>query len=101
MYYVYIIYSHKHKKLYKGSTSDLKKRLIDHNRGKTKSTSNGRPWALIHYQGFLNKDDALREELFLKSGKGRERIRYLLQKTIKDINSKQGEVAERSKATVC
>lgn len=87
MHYVYILYSEKSNKLYKGSTSDLKNRLAEHNRRKVKSTVSGIPWKIIYYQGFLNKTDALREELFLKSGKGRERIKYLLQETIKDINN--------------
>ena len=39
--------------------------------------SNG-PWKLVYYEAFLNKEDARREELFLKSGKGKERIKYLL-----------------------
>ncbi|MDP1706281.1 MAG: GIY-YIG nuclease family protein [bacterium] len=86
MYYVYVLYSEKNNKLYKGSTSDLKRRLAEHNRGKVDSTISGKSWRLIYYQGFINKKDALREELFLKSGKGRERIKYLLQETIKDIN---------------
>lgn len=82
MYYVYILLSTKSKDLYKGSTDDLRKRIIDHNSGKVRSTKNGRPWSLIYYEGFLNKTDSLIEEEFLKSGKGRERIKYLLKNTL-------------------
>jgi hypothetical protein len=32
------------------------------------------------YEAFFNKKDALREERFLKSGKGRERIKRLFEK---------------------
>jgi len=78
MYYVYIIKSVKTRKLYKGITDDLRKRFKNHNNGKVKSTKNGRPWELLYYEAFLNKMDARREELFLKSGKGRERIKWLL-----------------------
>ncbi len=82
MYYVYILYNTKTGKLYKGMTSDLKRRFRDHNKGKVVSTKGNKPWKLIYYEVFNNKKDARREELFLKSGKGRERIKYLLKNSI-------------------
>ncbi|KUK84255.1 MAG: excinuclease ABC C subunit domain protein [Microgenomates bacterium 39_6] len=70
MYYVYILFLKKSKELYKGLTSDLKKRLNEHNKGKVDSTKNGKSWKLTYCEAFLSKKDARREELFLKSGKG-------------------------------
>ena len=81
MHYVYILFSVERKRLYKGSTSDLKKRVKQHNLGEVSSTRSGIPWRLVYYQAFLSKTDALREELFLKTGKGKERIKYLLKET--------------------
>ena len=86
MYFVYIIKSLKTGKLYKGYTQNLKNRIKEHNLGTVISTKSNAPWHLIYYEVFLNKTDALREELFLKSGKGRERIKYLLKKTLGDNN---------------
>lgn len=83
MYYVYILKSLKNGKLYKGLTSDLKRRIKEHNAGNSSFTRQNGPWKLIYYECFSNKYDAQREELFLKTGKGRERIKYLLKKTIK------------------
>lgn len=83
MYFVYIIKSLKTGKLYKGYTQDLKNRIREHNSGTVASTKSGVSWRLIYYEVFLNKTDALREELFLKSGKGKERIKYLLEKTLR------------------
>ena len=77
MYYVYILKSNKNNKLYKGSTENLKERIREHNSGKVFSTKSGKPWNLIYYEAFLSKNEARREELFLKTGKGRERIRWL------------------------
>lgn len=77
MHYVYILKNNK-SEFYKGSTDDLRKRFIDHNSGKVKSTKNLRPWKLIYYEAFTDKKLARREELFLKTGKGRERIKFLL-----------------------
>lgn len=82
MHYVYILRSIGSKKLYKGFTEDLKNRILDHNKGKVKSTKSNKPWRLIYYQAFLNKTDARKEELFLKTGKGKERIKYLLEETL-------------------
>lgn len=79
MHYVYILQSQTNLKLYKGSTNDLKRRLKEHNDGKVQSTKSGLPWKLIYYEAFENKTDALREELFLKSGKGKDRIKHLLE----------------------
>ncbi len=83
MHYVYILQSKSSGKLYKGCTSDLRRRIAEHNNRKVISTKAGVPWRLIYYQGLLNKKDALREEKFLKSGKGRERLKYLLEDTLK------------------
>ena len=82
MYYVYILQSEKTGKLYKGSSEDLKRRLKEHNGGNVPSTKSGTPWELVYYAAFKNKTDARSEELFLKSGKGRERIQYLLRSTL-------------------
>ena len=77
MYYVYILKSKKNSKLYKGITNDLKRRVVEHNSGKSTFTSNNGPWELLYYEAFRDKVDAKREEQFLKSAKGRERIKHL------------------------
>lgn len=82
MYYVYVLKSTKTGKLYKGLTGDLRRRIKEHNNSEEKSTKGGAPWQLIYYEAFSNKTDARREELFLKTGKGRERIGYLLKETL-------------------
>ena len=82
MYYVYILKSQRTGRLYKGTTSDLRRRFAEHNAGGELSTKTGVPWELIWYSAFKSKTDARREELFLKSGKGRERIVWLLKETL-------------------
>ncbi len=82
MHYIYILKNDKNGKLYKGCTNDLRKRVAIHNHSKVISTKNRGLWVLIYYEAFFNKTDALREEKFLKSGKGRERLKLLLKKTI-------------------
>jgi len=76
-YYVYVL-KNKRGELYKGLTQNPETRVQDHNEGKVRSTKNGRPWSLVYFEGFVSKKSARKEELFLKSGKGRERLKYLL-----------------------
>ncbi len=85
MYYVYILWSNKLKKKYIGFTNDLRTRLKQHNSGQTNFTNRGKPWKLIYYEGFVSEYDANSEEKFLKSGKGRERLKYLLVHTFGGI----------------
>ena len=47
MYYVYIIYSHKLNKYYKGQTNDPEDRLRRHNSGAEAYTKAGTPWILL------------------------------------------------------
>ena len=89
MYYVYIIFSDTLYKKYIGRSNDLRSRLKEHNRGRSSFTSRGKPWRLIYYEAFISRKDAIREELFLKSGKGRERLKYLLTRVIKTKNENQ------------
>ena len=85
MHYVYIIYSKKLQKKYIGHTTNVKERVMQHKQGHTPFTSKAKDWALIYYEVFLSKKDAIEEEKFLKSGKGRERLKFLLDDTMKMI----------------
>ncbi len=78
-YYVYVIKSISKGTQYVGSTSDVHKRVADHNAGRSSFTKGHRPWMLVHQESFTTKAEALQRERYLKSGKGRE----ILKKTIK------------------
>ena len=67
MFYVYVLHSQKDGQLYTGYTSDLKRRLTEHNSGKTTSIKHRRPFDLIYYEAYLYEQDAKGHELFLKS----------------------------------
>jgi putative endonuclease len=81
-YYVYILLSTTDNKLYTGFTTNLKKRLQEHARGGVKSTQNRRPLKLIHYEYFINEEDARAREVFLKSGFGRNQMKQALKRTL-------------------
>ncbi len=71
MHYTYILWSSKSKNFYYGSSSDLRKRFIEHNKGLVKSTKPYLPWKLVFYAGFENKNLAEDFERYLKSGSGK------------------------------
>jgi len=84
-FYIYILFSLKDKKFYTGFTADLKDRLSRHSRGEVKSTANRRPLKLVHYEYFINEEDARAREVFLKSGFGRYNIKKALNHTLKEL----------------
>jgi len=75
MFFVYILKSLKNNRNYIGSTNNPERRLQEHNSGESKYTSLTRPFKLIHSEIFNTRDEAVKRELFLKSGKGREWIK--------------------------
>jgi len=54
---------------------DLKKRMKEHNEGRSKYTKIHRPYSLIYYEACLNKVDAFAREKYLKSGMGKRYLR--------------------------
>jgi putative endonuclease len=83
MYYVYVLKSLKDGKLYTGSTANLKDRLKDHAQGSVLATKGRRPLRLVYYEAFLNKTDASKEELFYKTGHGREVLKEKIEESVK------------------
>jgi len=83
MYYVYVLKSLKDGNLYKGSTSDLKKRVERHNLGQVPSTRSRRPFKLVYYEGYTAKADALKREIFIKTLEGGTALHEQLEESIK------------------
>ncbi len=72
MKYVYLIKSESHaNETYVGVTSDLNKRLTNHNRGGSVHTSKFKPRKLVTYTAFSEDSKALEFEVYLKTGSGR------------------------------
>ncbi len=62
----YILHSSKLNKYYVGSTTDVERRLTEHNRGKEKFTKTGMPWTLVYKEEFQELVQARRRELYIK-----------------------------------
>ncbi|MGI8634622.1 MAG: GIY-YIG nuclease family protein [Segetibacter sp.] len=58
MYYVYILKSKIADQIYTGVTSDLKRRIYEHNSGYSIHTNKFKPWELTNYIAFTNKKTA-------------------------------------------
>lgn len=85
-YCVYVLLSLKDYRFYTGYTTNLKQRVEDHNLGKNVSTKNRRPLRLIYFEGYLDKVDAKKREIFLKSGSGKKYIKKQLSNYLSEIN---------------
>jgi putative endonuclease len=66
MFCVYVLKSLKDQEYYIGSTNDLKRRLEEHNAGKSLSTKNRAPLMLIYYEAYISERDAKHREHNLK-----------------------------------
>ena len=51
---------------YVGWTTDVARRLAQHNSGKGARTTRGRSWVLLHSEGFATRTEAMRREWHLK-----------------------------------
>lgn len=74
MSYVYVLRNTNNGRFYTGCTSDLRKRLLEHEAGRTKTTKNSGPYELIYYEACISSEDAYMREKHLKTGMGK---RYL------------------------
>lgn len=79
MYFVYILGSKNYQnKIYIGFTRDLKKRLKEHNEGKSFHTNRFKPWGITNCVVFKNKIKAERFEIYLKTASGKAFLRKRL-----------------------
>jgi putative endonuclease len=84
-YYVYVLLSKKDNNFYIGCTSNLKRRIEEHNAKKNFSTKGRVPLELIYAETCLNEEDAKRREKYLKTTQGRRLLKLRLRKFLKNI----------------
>jgi putative endonuclease len=75
---VYALRSLKDGDLYVGMTSNLNRRIDEHNRGYNRSSRFRAPFELIYSEEGESRSQARLREKFFKSGRGREILRRLL-----------------------
>lgn len=76
--YVYILKSNKNNSYYVGSTSDISRRLTEHNQGKTIYTKNLIPWKLVFYKKYDTLAQARQVEYKIKRSKSRKLLEQII-----------------------
>jgi putative endonuclease len=90
-FYTYVLKSKLDGRFYTGFTSDLEKRLREHNSGMVNSTKGRIPFEIIYFEFCLNMDDAIHREKYLKTTYGKRYIRNRLKNYLSvEINISQG-----------
>jgi putative endonuclease len=86
MYYVYFLASESTKWVYIGWTTDLQRRLAEHNAGESTYTKHRGPWKLIYYEAYLNREDAEEREKHLKHhANGIGILKKRIARSLKDV----------------
>ena len=78
MYVTYILKSLKSNKHYIGHTNNLKRRLLEHNMGKSVFAKLHRPFKIIYSKEYKTKTKAYQQELKIKSYKGGEAFKKII-----------------------
>jgi len=79
MFILYIIYSQKLDRFYTGYTTDLDKRLQEHNSGMSSFTAKASDWIIRYQQAFELREQAQKREREIKRKKSRRYIEWLIQ----------------------
>ena len=66
MYYVYLLQSLQTNQLYRGWTTDLRRRLCQHNTGESCATRGRGPYELVYFEAYRHRAEALAREQTLK-----------------------------------
>jgi putative endonuclease len=77
-WFVYALRSVRDNNLYIGISQNPEKRVEIHNKGKTESTRNRRPFVLVYKESCNSFNEAREKEKFYKSGCGREVLKKLI-----------------------
>ena len=77
-YNVYALKSQVDGRIYVGFSSNVEKRLKEHNSGKTRSTKGFRPWIIIFTEEFNDRITAREKEKYYKTGIGKEKLKNMV-----------------------
>ena len=64
----------------------MKRRLAEHEQGRSKSTACRRPFRLLFCEHYVSKSDALRREAYFKTTKGKRVLRLMLRESFNDVS---------------
>lgn len=73
---MYILKSKKYPQTYVGITTNLSRRLKEHNSHSSRYTSKYKPWTCIYKEEFKSLSEARNREKYFKSSAGRKYIQH-------------------------
>jgi putative endonuclease len=76
-YFLYILKSEMSDSSYVGHTSDLTKRILEHNSGKSLSTRGKKPWRIVYKEEYSTRSEAILRERHFKSVQGRLELKRM------------------------
>jgi putative endonuclease len=76
--FVYILRSIRNGRYYIGRTDDLRRRLREHNAGRSRSTKAFQPWELAYSESYDTLSQARKRERYLKAQKSRAFLKELM-----------------------
>ena len=79
MLVVYILQSLKDKRTYVGFSSNVEKRLDEHNQGNVNATKYRRPFKILFTEKIKDIQEAKKRELYWKSGVGRRKLKHFFE----------------------
>lgn len=88
MFYTYVLLSKNDGKFYIGFTSDLRKRITEHQSKKVQSTKGRGDLIFIYYEACLNEKDAIKREKYFKTGFGRRFLNNRMEHYLKGSGSR-------------
>ena len=94
MHYFYVLYSLKDGRLYKGYSSNLIQRILQHGAGRNLSTKSRRPLILLYFEEYEDKSEAHKREAWAKTLEGGAALRKML--TEKGLLNEDGKINDRS-----
>lgn len=86
---------------YKGQTNDFPRRIIEHKSGKVSWTAKNLPIEVLHWEVYPTREEAVKREDYLKSGRGREWLQKgFKEKTLKSFERQAGAWIDYSKTVI-
>ena len=93
MSYVYMLRSLQNGQLYLGWTTDLRRRLCQHNDGGSRSTRGRGPYELLYYEAYRHREEAMaREQSLKKHHNVFKQLKTRLARTLTMASSRSQEV---------
>ena len=81
MYTVYILQC-EDGNLVTGYTTELNRKIIQHQEGEIRSTKNRLPVTLLFYETYMVPSDAIRRQKYLKTAAGKKAVKVMLKDTL-------------------